>query len=161
MPRLAGPSPALAIALAPVLAPVLAIAACWREPASPPPLRASTAPEADPPSRVAWRGTCGDESYGWREAIAVTLTLRDDGEELVATGTLVFAERRARAQLRGRRSSGARHTLLGEMNEVGGLGTRWGLVLEVEPGQTAIRGRFIEVLDAGGEQEMCRFVWSR
>jgi hypothetical protein len=93
--------------------------------------------------------------------ISIALTLRVDGGDLVATGRLAFDDRRTRAQLRGPRSDGPRHTLHGEMNEIGGSETRWGLILEVEPGAATIRGRFIEVLDEGGEEEMCRFAWSR
>jgi hypothetical protein len=47
------------------------------------------------------------------------------------------------------------------MTEIEGHDTRWGLILEVEPSEAALRGRFIEVLDEGGEEEMCRFEWSR
>jgi hypothetical protein len=150
------------IAMLRTAGPLLALAACWRDASPPPPLRGDLRePAAPPPERIAWHGTCGDESYGWREAIAVTLTIRDDGSELVATGTLAFADRRARARLRGPRAGGRRHTLRGQMTEIEGIGTRWGLNLEVELGSAAIRGRFVEVLDAGGEEEMCRFAWRR
>ena len=149
MPRIAGP--------------LLVMAACWRDTgAPPPPLRpVPEAPADRPAERIAWSGTCGDEESGWREAIDVTLAIREDGGEIVATGTLAFVERRAKARLRGPRARGPRHTLHGEMTEIGGLGTRWGLILEVEPGASRIRGRFIEVLDASGEEETCRFAWSR
>jgi hypothetical protein len=74
---------------------LLAMAACWRSPPPPPPLRPYTGPQAAPPPlRVSWRGTCGDEDSGWREEIAVTLTIRDDGNHLVAAGRLAFAGRR-------------------------------------------------------------------
>ena len=144
---------------------LLALTACWRAPAPPPPLRglADTAAPA-PPRQTSWRGTCGDESYGWEEEIAVTLTVREEGDELFATGTLAFAERRARARLRGQRSSGSQHVLRGEMKEIDGLGTRWGLILELdlERSPTVLRGHFTEVLDEGaGEDEMCRFEWTR
>jgi hypothetical protein len=142
--------------------PLLALAACWRDAAPLPPLRGDPrAPEPPPPEQISWHGTCGDPSYGWHEAIAVTLTIRDDGRELVATGTLAFADRRTRAKLRGPHLRGARHTLRGRMREIEGMGTSWGLILEVEPGPTSIRGRFIEVIDFGGEAEMCRFAWTR
>jgi hypothetical protein len=142
--------------------PLLALAACWRDPRPPPPLRGDTGTTAVPPSeRISWHGTCGDGDSGWREAIDVTLTIGTEGDDVVATGTLAFADRRARARLRGARSSGRRHTLHGEMTELDGIGTRWGLILEVEPGEQVIRGRFLEVLDAGGEDEMCRFAWRR
>jgi hypothetical protein len=143
--------------------PLLALTACWRAPAPPPPLRgiADTAAPA-PPRQTSWRGTCGDESYGWEEEIAVTLTVREEGDELFVTGTLAFADRRTRARLRGQRSSGTQHLLRGEMKELDGLGTRWGLLLELELSPTVLRGRFTEVLDEGaGEDEMCRFEWTR
>jgi hypothetical protein len=143
-------------------APLLAVAACWRSPAPPPPLRGEIpARAAVPPTRTTWTGTCGDEASGWGEEISITVTLRDTGTELAATGTLAFAGRRTRARLRGPRSDGRRHTLHGEMIEIGGAGTRWGLILEVEPGATALRGRFLEILDEGGQDEMCRFAWRR
>lgn len=144
-----------------VIGPLLALAACWRDAPPPPALRSDPEPAARAPRRTAWSGTCGDERSGWGEAIAVTLTLREDGGDLAATGTLAFAHRRARARLRGPRTDGPRHTLTGEMIEIGGLGTRWGLILEVEPSAAGLRGRFVEVLDAGGEDEMCRFAWTR
>jgi hypothetical protein len=142
---------------------LLVMAACWRDASPPPPpLRPDPAAPADRPSeRIAWSGTCGDEESGWREAIAVTLAVREESGEIIATGTLAFVDRRARARLRGPREGGPRQTLHGEMTEIGGLGTRWGLILEVEPGPTGLRGRFLEVLDAGGEEEMCRFAWRR
>jgi hypothetical protein len=153
MPRLARP-------LLPLL-PLLPLAGCWHEPRPLPPLRGVTTAERPPLQRMSWQGTCGDESYGWQEAIDVTLTIRDSGDRLVASGTLAFADRRAKARLSGPRSRGDRHTLLGEMTEIDGIGTRWGLILEVEPREAAIRGRFIELLDGGGEEEMCRFAGKR
>jgi len=146
-----------------IAGPLLGLAACWRSPPQPPPLRGELEDPADRPTeRTAWRGTCGDEQDGgWQEAIEVTLAIGEEGTDLVATGTLAFAGRKTRARLQGKRARGSRSTLRGEMRELGGLGTRWGLVLEVEPGATTISGRFIEVLDAGGEEEICRFAWSR
>lgn len=135
----------------------LVTAACWRSTAAP-------APEAPPPTAAAapdtttWTGACEATGTGWTTTIRVTLHLRED-HELAATGTLAFEDRRTRARLRGPRGSGARHTLHGQMVEVGGIGTRWDLVLELERRGDELRGRFIEQLDTGGEQEMCRFVW--
>jgi hypothetical protein len=141
--------------------PLLAIAACWRG-AGPPPPHGAARPPAPAARESSWRGSCDDpDSSGWAVSIEVSLLLRDDGRELLATGTLGFVGRRARARLRGPHGRGPRHKLTGEMTEISGLGTRWGLVLEVEPGEASIRGRFIELLEEGGEKEMCTFEWSR
>jgi hypothetical protein len=137
-------------------------AGCWRSTDATEPAAAPVAAPAPRPGIPAtWRGICGPPSSGWRVPITAQLSLSNDGDVVVATGTLVFASRRTRARLRGPRSRGGRHTLHGHMTEVGGLGTRWEIILEVEPGAGAIRGRFLEVLEAGGEQEMCRFMWMR
>jgi hypothetical protein len=143
---------------------LLAMTACWRSPRPPPPLRGELGPEEQAPVRTRWSGTCGDELSGWGERIAVKLTLRDDGATLAATGTLEFAGRRTKARLRGARTSESSATLRGAMVEIDGEDTRWGLVLELEldGSPTALRGRFIEVLDDGsGEDEMCQFWWTR
>ncbi|HSK00345.1 MAG TPA: hypothetical protein VK932_03850 [Kofleriaceae bacterium] len=144
---------------------LLAMTACWRSPRPPPPLRSEPRSEEEAqPERTRWSGTCGDERSGWRERIAVKLTLRDDGASLAATGTLEFAGRRTKARLHGARTSESSARLHGAMVEIDGEGTRWGLVLELEldGSPAALRGRFIEVLDDGsGEEEMCQFWWTR
>lgn len=144
---------------------LLAMAACWRSPRPPPPLRSEPRPEEEArPVRTRWIGTCGDELSGWGERIAVKLTLRDAGASLSAAGTLEFAGRRTEARLRGARTSESSATLRGAMVEIDGEGTRWGLVLELEldGSPAALRGRFFEVLDDGsGEEEMCQFWWTR
>lgn len=143
---------------------LLAMAACWRSPRPPPPLRSEPRSEEARLVRTRWIGTCGDELSGWGERIAVRLTLRDDGASLSAAGTLEFDGRRTEARLRGARTSESSAMLRGEMVEIDGEGTRWGLVVELEldGSPAALRGRFIEVLDdGGGEEEMCQFWWTR
>lgn len=104
---------------------------------------------------VRFRGPC--TGTGWKAAITGELLVSSERGVLTATGTLTWEGRTAEVTVRGPDVGEVRH-LRGTMVTSTDPAT-WQLLVEVELAGKALRGRLFEILDDGGEDEMCTFDW--
>lgn len=102
-----------------------------------------------------FRGSC--TSTGWKAELTGELLVSVERGEMIATGTLAWNDRTAEVTVRGPDLGEVRH-LRGTMVTVTDP-ARWQLRAEIELAGKALRGRIFEVLEEGGEDEMCTFDW--
>jgi hypothetical protein len=124
---------------------------CWRGGDVPP-----TEP-ARPAEGETWTalGQCTGDTWG---EVTINISLRERGQTIVATGTLDFDDRHTEAKLRGKRDAPRHLHLKGSMTEPEGLGTTWGLELDIELGYDGHRIErmiFTELTDDGERLDLC------
>lgn len=95
---------------------------------------------------------------GWETELTGELWISTDGGELVATGSLAWDDRTAQLEARGRNLPGIRR-LRGTLVASAYPAATWQVRLEVEVAETVLRGRLFEVLEEGGEDEICALDW--
>lgn len=95
---------------------------------------------------------------GWETELTGELWISTDGGELVATGSLAWDDRTAQLEARGRNLPGIRR-LRGTLVASAYPAATWQVRLEVEVTETVLRGRLFEVLEEGGEDEICALDW--